>query len=73
VRCGDGSLYAGVTTDLERRVAEHGAGTAARYTRGRGPVTLEFAEPFPDRSTAQQREAEVKTWSRLQKEALIRG
>ena len=73
LRCGDGSLYAGVTTDLERRLAEHRAGKGARYTRGRTPIQLAFSEPFPDRSSAQQREAEVRTWDRNRKEALIRA
>lgn len=72
LRCGDGSLYAGVTTDLERRLAEHRAGKGARYTRGRNPIELAFSEPFPDRSSAQQREAEVRNWPRDRKEALIR-
>ena len=40
LRCADGSLYCGWTTDVERRVAEHGAGTASRYTRTRRPVEL---------------------------------
>ena len=47
VRCADGTLYAGITTDINRRVAEHnsGGGLGARYTRGRGPVTLAYFEP----------------------------
>ena len=73
LRCGDGSLYAGVTTDLDRRLAEHQAGKGARYTRGRTPIKLEFSEPFPNRSAAQQREADVRAWSRERKEALIRS
>ena len=45
VRCRDGSLYAGCTTDLDRRIAAHNAGTGAKYTRVRRPVTLAYANP----------------------------
>lgn len=73
VECSDGSLYTGITTDLERRVAEHNAGTGAKYTRSRRPVTPVFAEEHPDRSSASRREREIKLMTRKQKEALIEG
>lgn len=73
VRCNDDSLYAGITTDVERRVAQHNDGTGARYTRSRGPVRLEHSEPWPDRAAASRREREVKRWDRQDKEALIAG
>lgn len=60
VRCADGSLYCGVTTDIERRLAEHNAGTGARYTRSRTPVALEASAGFADRSTACRVEYAVK-------------
>ncbi len=71
LRCGDGSLYTGSTTDVERRLREHQGGTGARYTRSRPPVTLAYAEEAPDRSAAQRREAAIKKLSRAQKLKLI--
>ena len=71
LRCGDGSLYTGSTTDVERRLREHQGGTGARYTRSRPPVTLAYAEEAPDRSAAQRREAAIKKLSRVQKLKLI--
>jgi putative endonuclease len=74
LRCADGSLYAGITTDLDRRLAEHNAGKAgARYTRARRPVTLAWSEPAADRAAASRREHEVRTLSRAEKEALSLG
>ena len=71
LRCGDGSLYTGSTTDVERRLREHQGGTGARYTRSRPPVTLAYAEEAPDRSAAQRREAAIKKLPRAQKLKLI--
>ena len=71
LRCGDGSLYTGSTTDVERRLREHQGGTGARYTRSRPPVTLAYAEEAPDRSVAQRREAAIKKLPRAQKLKLI--
>ena len=71
LRCGDGSLYTGSTTDVERRLREHQGGTGARYTRSRPPVTLAYAEEAPDRSAAQRREAAIKKMPRAQKLKLI--
>jgi putative endonuclease len=73
VRCRDGSLYTGITNDLERRLERHDAGTAARYTRGRGPVKLVYREACADRSAASRREAAVKRLTRGQKRALVEG
>lgn len=60
VRCADRSLYTGVTTEPERRVAEHNDGRGARYTRSRGPVTLVYVEEAEDRGAALRREHEIK-------------
>jgi putative endonuclease len=60
VRCADGSLYTGVARDLAARIAAHNAGRGARYTRGRGPVTLVYREGADDRASAQRREAAIK-------------
>lgn len=71
LRCADGSLYAGITTDLDRRLAEHNAGTGAKYTRARRPVALAWAEPATDRASASRREYAVRRASRAQKQALV--
>lgn len=71
VECSDGSFYTGYTTDVERRVQEHNAGTGAKYTRGRGPVSIVYTESFKSKSTAMQREYEIKQLSRVQKEQLV--
>jgi len=73
IECADGTLYTGYTTDVERRVAEHDAGTGAKYTRGRTPVTLRHVESFDSKSAAMSREYAVKSLSRTEKERLIDG
>ena len=71
LRCGDGTLYAGATTDVESRLAAHRAGKGARYTRGRGPLELVHCEPHRDRSAALRRECELKALRRVEKLALL--
>ena len=71
LRCGDGTLYTGMTDDVERRLAAHQAGKGAKYTRGRGPLTLVYTEEQPDKSAALKRELQIKKLRREQKEALI--
>jgi len=71
LRCGDDSLYAGATNDLARRLAAHAAGTGARYTRSRLPVTLAWSARARDRSAALRREAALKRLSRAEKLALV--
>lgn len=72
LRCADGSLYTGVTTDLQRRLAQHNGERAggARYTRCRRPVTLVWQEPGHDRGSAHRREAALKRLPRQRKLAL---
>ncbi len=60
VRCSDASLYTGVAKDLARRIEQHNAGTGAKYTRSRLPVTLVYSEAAADRSAALRREIEIK-------------
>ena len=72
LRCADGSLYTGITKDVNRRCEQHNAGTASRYTRSRLPVRVEYQEVQPTQSLALKREAAIKSMSRRQKEALIR-
>jgi len=71
VRCGDGSIYTGYTTDVERRLAEHREGRGAKYTRGRTPLDLRRVEAYETRSAAQSREAAVKSLSHDQKTDLL--
>ncbi|WP_372722045.1 GIY-YIG nuclease family protein [Immundisolibacter sp.] len=71
LRCADDSLYSGITTDLERRLREHNAGTGARYTRGRRPVSLAYSERLPDRAQALRREHAVKQLDRAAKLQLL--
>lgn len=70
LRCADGTLYTGCTTDLRRRERTHNAGRGAKYTRSRRPVTLVWWEEQPDKSAALRREAAVKKLSRQEKLAL---
>ncbi len=71
LRCRDGSLYCGWTSDLDRRLAAHRAGRASRYTASRLPVELAFARPMPDRSAARREEARIKRLTRADKLALV--
>jgi putative endonuclease len=73
LECNDGTLYTGITSDLERRVHEHNGGKAARYTCGRRPVNLVYAETVATRSDALKREARIKKLSRAQKLLLVHG
>lgn len=67
VECADGTLYTGWTTDPLRRVQEHNAGQGARYTQSRRPVKLVYLEEHPDRSSAMQREYQIKQLTHEQK------
>ena len=71
LRCADDTLYCGWTNDLTARLAAHNSGKGAKYTRGRGPVTLVYSEMFDTQSEAMQREAAIKKLTRPQKQALI--
>jgi len=73
LECGDGSLYTGVTTDIDRRLREHQEGTGARYTRTHSPVFLVYKEECGSRSRALSRECAVKSLPRRKKDELIGG
>ena len=67
LRCGDGSLYTGITTDVDKRLEAHRSGKGAKYTRGRSPLELVYQEDCGDHSTALNREIEIKSLSREEK------
>lgn len=71
LKCADGTFYTGQTMDLEGRVALHNAGKAARYTRGRRPVELAYAERVTSRGEALRREQALRKLPRKVKETLI--
>ena len=71
LKCADGSLYTGITTDLKRRFAEHKEGKGGHYTRSRQVVKIVHTEKYPNRSLAQKRESEIKGWTRQKKLELI--
>ena len=73
VRCRDGKLYTGITTNLDQRIKAHNRGKACKYTAYRRPVKLVYSEPHPNRSSASKREAQIKDWPRRKKEILIKG
>ncbi len=71
--CADGTLYCGWSTDPDRRLREHRAGTASRYTRSRLPVELAWTARFETRSDAMREEARIKRLPAEEKRALARG
>jgi putative endonuclease len=75
LKCADGSLYAGATNDLKKRLKEHNTSPrGAKYTKARRPVTLEHCETFRTLAKARAREAEIKRLPRAKKlELLAKG
>ena len=71
LRCGDGTLYTGITNDIEKRLEAHRTGKGAKYTRGRGPLELIYQETCESHSHALKRELEVKKLPREKKERLV--
>lgn len=67
VRCRDGTLYTGWTTDLPGRMDAHNSGAGAKYTRGRGPVSLIYSEAFQTKGEAMKREWQIKKLKREKK------
>ena len=67
LRCGDGTLYTGITDDVEKRLAAHRSGHGAKYTRGRGPLTLLYTEVQANRAAASRRECAIKALPRREK------
>lgn len=73
LKCSDGTLYTGVTTDIEQRIGTHNRGKGSRYTRGRRPVVLLWSEKADSKGKALHREAQIKKWSRTKKLELIKA
>jgi len=71
IHCTDGSLYTGITTDVDRRYVEHELQKGAKYFRGRKPKQLVYQESVHDRSAASKREIQIKKLSRANKFQLI--
>ena len=71
LECGDGTLYTGITDDLQSRLKAHEAGRGAKYTRGRGPLKLRYWESQPDKGAALRREIELKRLRKCEKLAII--
>jgi Predicted endonuclease containing a URI domain len=71
LQCADGSLYTGWTNNLAKRVADHNEGKGAKYTKGRGPVTLAYYEAFDTKEEAMRREYAIKQLSKEEKQKLI--
>jgi putative endonuclease len=69
--CADGSLYTGITNDLQKRLKAHKNGTASNYTRAKKALEIVYSEKHPDKGSALKREAEIKKWSREKKDVLI--
>jgi tRNA/rRNA methyltransferase len=73
LRCADGSYYVGHTDDLSGRITAHNSGMIRGYTHNRRPATLVWSQDFGERDEAFRAERQIKGWSRVKKEALIRG
>ena len=71
IECSDGSLYTGITNDLDRRITAHNDGRGAKYTKSRRPVRLRYSEPAADRKNASQLEYAIKSLRKAEKMRLI--
>lgn len=73
IRCRDGRLYTGISNDVPRRLEAHKAGEGAKFTRGKGPLTLAYTREVGDRSMASKLEYRVKRLRKRDKERLVCG
>lgn len=73
VRCRDGSIYTGITDDVDARIKKHNSGKGARYTAQRRPVELLYSETHRSQDAARSREMQLKGWTKQKKEELIAG
>ena len=67
IECSDGSIYTGITTDVDRRFLEHQKGSGGHYTRSKGVSRILYTESHTDKSSALKREFEIKSWTRAKK------
>ena len=72
LNCADGTLYTGITNDLDRRIKAHNAGTASKYTRVRRPVSIVYSEEVETKGNALRRELQIKRLTRSEKMAIIK-
>jgi putative endonuclease len=72
LRCNDGSLYTGITTDIKKRLKRHNDGKASKYTRVKKPVEIVYTEDAINATSAKKREFEIKKLSRQNKLKLIK-
>lgn len=72
LNCSDGTLYTGITNDLDRRIKAHNAGTASKYTRVRRPVSIVYSEEVETKGDALRRELQIKRLTRSEKMAIIK-
>jgi len=70
ILCRDGTLYTGITNDVEKRIRKHESGKGAKYTRGRGPFELKYVEEVENKSEALKREYRIKQLSKKEKISL---
>ncbi|MBU4350988.1 GIY-YIG nuclease family protein [Candidatus Parcubacteria bacterium] len=73
IECGDGTIYTGITTDIQRRLKEHSSGKGGAYTRSKKVKKILYTEQYIDRSNALKRETEIKGWRRKKKLNLIKN
>lgn len=73
LKCGDGTLYTGITNEIERRISAHNEGKGAKYTKGRLPVSLAYSEALETKSVALKREIQIKKMNKARKVKLIEG
>lgn len=73
LKCNDGSLYTGYTTNLEKRLANHNKGIASKYTRARLPVEYVYIKSFDNKNEAMSIEYRIKRLTKIKKEKLIKG
>ena len=71
LQCKDGSLYTGITDDIQKRLDAHRSGKGAKYTRGRGPLTLKYLEIYESKGDALRREIVIKALKPEKKRAMI--
>jgi len=71
VECADGSLYTGISTDVDARVSQHNEGKGAKYTRSRAPVKLVYMEPAETKGEALRREIAIKKLTAKAKRKLL--